>query len=151
MGVSKASPHQGKMFFQPFSIHIFRCSRLILIWGLWYMFGCFTNIRAIFTVFVATDRANGNEIWCRSCTKQKCYGANGEEHEAREQHINLNSTLDDFHVVSLGRCHLPNGRKTRLCLISLKSAWEPSMLCRWRVRHNTASLTYLGARNHYLK
>lgn len=139
------------MFFQPFSIHIFRCYRLILIWGLWYMFGHFTNIIEIFTVFVVTERANENEMWYRSCTKQKCYRANGEEHEPREQHINLNSTLDYFHVVLLGRCHLPNGRKTTLHLISLYSAWEPLMLCRWRVRHNTASLTYLGARNHYLK
>lgn len=94
MGVSKASPHQGKMFFQPFSISIFRCSRLILIWGLWYLFGHFTNITAVFMVFVATERANGSEIWCRSCTKQKCYGVIGEGHEPREQRIDLNSTQE---------------------------------------------------------
>lgn len=41
--------------------------------------------------------------------------------------------------------------KTKSHLIFFEPAWEPSMLCRWRVRHNIASLTHWGARNHYLK
>lgn len=70
---------------------------------------------------------------------------------AKYRQSNLKFTLDYFHEVSLGSCHLPSERETKPCISSLKSAWEPSLLCGWRVRHNTASLSHAGARSHHLK
>lgn len=141
---------QGKSLFQPFSIHIFRGSRLTLVGGLWSMFTIFTNIIATFVVFIATGRANANEDCYGSGNKQKCLGGQ-QGRKWTKGNINLKPTLCYFHAGLLGCCHLANGRKTRSHLISLKPAWEPFMLCRWRVRHNTASLPHWDARNHYWK
>lgn len=89
------------------------------------MCGHFTNIIANFTVFVA----QGEQVGMRASVPI------GKENQGSD--INFKSTLYYFCEGLLGYGHLPNRRKTRSHLISLKSAWEPSMPCGWRVRHST--------------